>query len=340
MDRTLPRSIWCHKTVKPEVKYLLFGVLTMILATVPPAIALSFVDWRTVAGVAYLGSLAAYLAASIANWRVGLWLALPLAVASGLAVQFAHNPWLAAILLAIWAGARGFSDAWGLSGALTLAVISVGFIVAAPPTPHSSISNALFVGLIILAVALWATLIACLMKKHNMPAQPPKPLDRKRAYGFGVTLGVLVGIATWFIVDLKLGHPGGWIILTLVIVLQPYARDGVTKGVQRSAGTILGFFVAAGIASLIKSPGILLAIGMVVMVIAMVPMLTGKPYWQFAFGLTVAVVLFSGADASVQTADYERLGATLIGVLAAIIVSLISIPFSKAYSEKIGDAKF
>ncbi|MEI8083609.1 MAG: hypothetical protein WCI74_17370, partial [Actinomycetes bacterium] len=150
--------------MKPMAKVLLASVLTMVVAVMLPALVLNIVGWKEIAGAGFLGAMCCFLAGSMGSVRTAFVLVLPLAVASGLAVAVAHNAWFAAVLMAIVAGGRGVSAALGLSGPLTMAPISVGFLLAQPPDPRAGNPAWLSVGLIVFACALFATLVVYLMR--------------------------------------------------------------------------------------------------------------------------------------------------------------------------------
>jgi uncharacterized membrane protein YgaE (UPF0421/DUF939 family) len=52
-------------------------------------------------------------------------------------------------------------------------------------------------------------------------------------------------------------------------------------------------------------------------------MLQGRPYWLFATVLTPAIVLLESAGSTVDEVAEERLGTTLIGVAATVVVMLV-----------------
>ena len=326
--------------MKPSVKYLLTGTVVMTLAVMTPAVVLIAIDWKQVAGVAAIAAMSCYLAAALGGIRIALLLTLPLAIASALAFAVASNAWAAAVLMAVVAGARGLCSRWGYSGALTMAAIGVAFIVATPPQPQSPLPHTLFVGLVVLVAGLYATVMVYLLRRFLPPPMHVPPVDAKRAWAYAVVLGLLVGIATWFIVDLRLGHPGAWIVLTLIIVVQPYVTDEMSKALSRAGGTVLGFLIAMAVGLLVHSPTLIAVIGEIALITAVSLMSLGRPYWQFACGITVAMVLFSGASSSVPKYDVDRLGATLIGIAMALVVVAILAPLSKRYSARIGDEKF
>jgi uncharacterized membrane protein YccC len=145
---------------------------------------------------------------------------------------------------------------------------------------------------------------------------------------FSLVLAFLVGAATWAVVALDLGHTGGWIILTIVVVFQPSLGAGFTKAAHRAAGTVLGFLIAILVGSLVPGGPLLSVIGTVFLMVAVFFMLQGRPYWLYATVLTPAIVLLESSGSTVNTVAEERLGATLIGVAVTLIVMLALVPFS------------
>ena len=145
---------------------------------------------------------------------------------------------------------------------------------------------------------------------------------------FSLVLALLVGAATWAVVALDLGHTGGWIILTIVVVFQPSLGAGFTKAAHRAAGTVLGFLIAILVGLLVHSGPLLSLAGTVFLMAAFMLMLQGSPYWLYATVLTPAIVLLESAGSTVDKVAEERLGATLIGVAVTLIVMLALTPFA------------
>jgi hypothetical protein len=296
-----------------------------------PGLMLSVLDWESVAGVAAMGAMTCFIAAILGGWRLALGLALPLAIASGLAVALSGNPWLAALLMAVAAGAKGVAAGRGLQGAYIMAPISVGFILAQPPRPDVAMPPALFVGLVVLAAGLYATLVVIVLLRLLPPLPPPalKPIAPALARIYGIVLGLMVGIAAWFVVRFDLGHGGAWLMLTIIVVLQPFVQDGIERVLGRAAGTTLGFAIAFAIAKVTDAPAVIYTFGMAAMVVAVIFLMSKRPYWQYAALLTTAIVLLEGAATSVVDTDLTRLAATLVGSAAVLLVTAVALPIAK-----------
>lgn len=191
-------------------------------------------------------------------------------------------------------------------------------------------------GLVVGAAALYGAGVVALMR-HRIPAWAEKPrISSSRALVFAVSNGLLMAVATWFVIALDLGHTGAWLLLTIVVVSQPYVQDGFTKALQRAGGTLLGFGVAFLVGAATSNVVILYVVGMVALMAAATLMLQRRPYWMFAASLTLTVVMLEGASSSVEATAISRLVATLVGAGAALAVTAVLQPFAKSSAQKHG----
>lgn len=315
-----------------QVKTLAGDVTLMVIAGFVPAIVLGLLGWTAGVNIAILSGLAVFIACMGGNgWRSGLIISAPFAVFAGLADLVALNPWFAALVLAVAAFLRGYAAKVGMHDALVMTVIALGFFVASPiPLGASGVFNPIpvYVTVVSFMAALWATLVMFLLR-HRLHVREHVAIDPVRVLPFSLVLAGLVGVATWFVVDLNLGHTGGWIILTILVVLQPSLGAGFTKAAHRAAGTIIGIIIAVVIGTLVTNQGLLYVVGTAFLLVAFTFMLQGRPYWLYATVLTPAIVLLESAGSTVRELSEERLGATLIGVAATVLVMLALAPFAK-----------
>ena len=310
----------------------------MVIAGFAPAIVMGALGWKNAVSVAMLAGLATFLACTMGKgWQSGLIIAAPFSVISGLAVWAAPYALAAAIVLAAAAFLRGYGAKVGLHNALMTTVIALGFVVSTPPKFTGSIPSPILAGIVTLATALWVTLVVFVAKKW---VHPPKleVMNTARVWWFSTTLAILIGVATWLVIDLDLGHGGAWIILTIVVVYQPYLGDGFKKAGSRAVGTVIGFIIAIVVGVFVTSAPILYLLGTVCLIVAIVVMLAGKPYWWFATFLTPAIVLYESAGTTVAKVAVERLEATFIGIAGTLVVMLILLPVAKYFQRSDGVA--
>jgi len=313
-----------------------FSVVLMVIAGFAPAVLMGVLGWKSAVSVAMLGGLATFLACTMGRgWQTGLMISVPFSIATALAVWASPYPLAAAIVLAAAAFLRGHGAKVGLQNALLTTVIALGFLVAEPPTFEGAVPAPVMTGLIMLGTTLWATLIVFLAKRW---VHPPKlePIDTTRVLWISSVLAIMVGFATWFVVHFNLGHGGGWIILTIVVVYQPNIGDGLKKAGGRALGTILGFLIAIVVGIFVSSGPILYALGTACLIVALVVMLAGKPYWWFATFLTPAIVLYESAGSTVTKVAIERLDATIVGIAITLVMMLILGLLAKAFERRTG----
>lgn len=320
-------------SIRQQARTLVVDVALMVIAGFAPAILMGFLGWTDGVNIAILSGLAVFIACmGGTGWRTGLVIALPFAVFAGLADWVAPNPWLAAVVLAAAAFLRGYAAKAGMHDALIMTVIALGFFVASPVPTDTPIASPLYVSLVALVASLWATLVMFLLR-NRLHVRSHTGLDSGRVLAYSLVLALLVGVATWFVVDLDLGHTGGWIILTILVVFQPSLGDGFRKAAHRAAGTVLGFGIAVLVGAVVTSSGLLYLVGTAFLMVAFILMLQGRPYWLYATVLTPAIVLLESAGSTVDEVAEQRLGATLIGVTVTVLVMLVLAPFTKHLSS-------
>jgi hypothetical protein len=313
-------------SVRQQSRALALDVLLMVVAGFAPAIAMGLAGWSNGANVAILSGLAIFIACmGGTGWRTGLVISLPFVFLAGLTDLAAPSPVWAGVVLAFAAFLRGYAARAGMHDALIMTVISLGFIAASPPQSDSSLDAPMYVALVALGASVWATFVMFLLR-HRLHQHQHTRLDPQRVMAFSLVLALLVGAATWAVV--ALGHTGGWVILTIVVVFQPSLGAGFTKAAHRAAGTVLGFLIAILVGLLVHSGPLLYLVGTVLLMAAFMLMLQGRPYWLYATVLTPAIVLLESAGSTVDKVAEERLGATLIGVAVTLIVMLALTPFA------------
>lgn len=322
-------------TGRQQLRTLAVDVALMVIAGFVPAIVLGLLGWTNGVTVAILAGLAVFIACMGGNgWRTGLVISLPFAMLAGVSDWAAPNPWLAAVVLGAAAFVRGYAARVGMHNALVMAVISLGFIVASPLPPDLPISSPLYVALVALGASLWATLVMFLLR-HRLQGHEHAALEPIRVLGFSVVLAVLVAVAAWFVVDLDLGHTGGWIILTILVVFQPSLGAGFRKAAHRAGGTVLGFAIALLVGLIVPAGALVYVVGFVLLMVAFLFMLQGRPYWLYATVLTPAIVLLESAGSTVDEVADERLGATLVGVGLTVLVMLLLAPLARVWTSRV-----
>lgn len=311
------------------------GLVAVVLVITLPGLVLTIAGRDDLAGMTAMAAVAGVLPALLVGTRIAVGTAVGLGVAAAAAVAVSDQPWLAALLMALAAGAVGLSSRVGAQRALVTAPITLAFLLAEPPRDVAGdMVPSLVVGATMLAAALWAALVGSfMMRKRHRPAS--QPLSWYRAGAYAGVLAVAVGGASWLLVDLELGHGGAWFVMTLLIVLQPYLKDSWEKTIQRASGTVIGFVIALVLYALLDIPAVLYVIASVLMLLALVALVVKhRPYWQFVALLTPAIVLLEGGSGSVVDTAIARLGFTLLGVGVAVAIELAAVPILRSVARR------
>ncbi len=317
---------------KAKITIIAVSIVTTLVLLAPCAVV-ACLGWKAVIPVVTLAAMTGLLSAATGGWRLSLGLAIPFGVSVMVAVHWGNQAWVAAVLLFMLAGTRGLLSVKGWSSASTMLPLSLGFLIAQPPDVQTLAHSVPLTGVVAILGVLWGTGISRLFTK-NAPAPKFTPEPLRLSVFYGLILGLLTGAAAWCVVHFQLGHAGGWIILTIVIVMQPYLSDTLTKGFNRAVGTILGFGIAMVIGALTANVPVLYAIAEIAFMLALYAMLSGKKYWHFVTWLTVGIVLLQGASTSVErTAEY-RLAATVVAGAAVFAVLGLLYPFVSAWAKR------
>lgn len=312
-----------------------FLVFVMVIGFIPGLIC-GLAGLKGAAGIAGLGAVEGALITVMAGRRVGLQVAVGLGIATVLVALTAGTPLAVGLVFLVMGVLAGFLGAGGQWMAYSYVPLATGFVLGEnPKVLDQPIADALVLGAIIMVSAVFAILTTAFILRSRPPVTlKPIPVVRARAYG--IQLGVLLGLAAGSVSALDLAHTGSWVILTIVITLQPYVQDGWTKTLQRIAGTLIGFAIAIAIGLLVPWPIAIYLLGTVAALFAIQAMLVKRPYWQYAIALTVGIVLFEGVGHSILDTAVSRLLATLAGAAAVLIVILVIRPASRRIAAKYG----
>ena len=316
---------------------LITGLIVLTVGmTVPSLIALA--AGRTdIASAIFLPVMAGMLPMGLAGPRAAL-LAIPvLTVASVLAVVAQGDAVFAALTMASTALVIGLACRFGASRALVMVPVTVGFVVCLPPRLDADmVINVGLVALVTVVGSLWgAGLSWVVTRKSTKPAMKPETWQRTWAYA--ITLAVLTGAAAGISVATNWGHTGGWFVLAVVVVFQPYLRDAFDKTLQRAGGTVVGIAVALAINVVITNGTITAILGAILFPVAIIVLIKPKyPYWMFAAVLTPAIVLLEGSATSVVSTAFARLAATLAGAALSLVAVAVLTPLYGHYTKKVG----
>jgi len=325
---------------RKAAKKIVFALVLMNVAAFAPAIVLGALGWQDAVFIAMLAGLTSFMACLMGSgWKTGIRVAVPFSAFCALTVWAAPYALAAALVLGAAAFWRGYGARLGLHNALMMSVISLGFIVTQPPKFESTFSAPVVTGLVALGSSLYVTLIL-FFARRGLHSPVLTKLVTQRVLAYSSILAIVIGGVTWCVVYFDLGQGGAWIILTILVVFQPYLGTSFRKAGQRIAGTAIGFGLAMLIGVFVSTGPVLYLLGVILFMVAGSVMMLGKPYWMFVVFLTPAVVLFTTADSTVDKTAVLRLEATSVGVVIIMLVMLALTPIAKHLQEKAGASKY
>lgn len=303
-------------------RLLLIGLITIAMMA-PPIV---FV----MAGQGELASLFVY-GGAIAMGAIfySLRLAAGLSALAGLAgaAAYALDPYpiAGAVFFGLLTGGCALTARRGLHSPLLMVPIFVSFVLVAPPRIEGAtpLTSALLTGLVLTLGGLWTAGSARVLFGRS-----PKSLERQEfgpraAVAYALLMAVVLGVAAWAVMSFAKYHQGAWLLLTLIILMQPSAHDTVTKSVQRLAGTLVGGAGALALSLVgLQSPYTFVVAGILFFSAFSVRFALKRPYWEYVTLLTPAVILLDAQGGNDITTTEVRVGFTLIAVIVALALAI------------------
>ena len=269
---------------------------------------------------------------------------LTLLISPAVALAFAgsallyKNPLAGAALVALIAFLARLAMVSSKGSMVIMIPIVTAMFVAGPPllTGHDPAAWA-NVGAIFycsLAASFWAAFVSWLLLRRIAIPQLAHLPSLKVAVLSGFLSAAVVGVATWVVLDHHLGKGGGWLILTLLIIFQPFTPGTMVKAIQRAVGTLLGFLFVALLLLVEPNsapPWAFALPGILALVAAFGEKLNPlKSYWEYVTFLTIGIVLVEGSGSgrahlakSIRHLSALRLHYTIIGVIIGLIATAI-----------------
>jgi hypothetical protein len=302
----------------------LLAALVMLL----PVIALSFTPFNVQATAAFAGVLPAVAAIRFGR-RMAVVATLTAAVLLALALLAGSHPVFATLLMSLVGLGIGAAAARGWQTIATAVSIQPALLlINSPPKitafgwDATSPAQILVPAGIVVLGGLWVVAISGVVLRGAPPRQPVA-LPSRQAWVYGAVMAILLGVTTAIATIWFPGTTAGWMILTILVVAHPDFAETKTLIVERSAGTIAGGVIAAGIAIFVSSHGVLVVLGFVSALTAIALLLTRARYLYFAIALTAGIVLMTTSTQDLAATAIERVLFTLTGAILAAAVSTV-----------------
>lgn len=304
-------------------RLLIIGLLTIALMAPPVLLGISG-QFDLASAFVYGGIIA--IGAVFYDLRLAVALSV-LAGVAGIALALLNPyPLAGAIVFGLFTGACALAAKRGLHSPVLMVPVFLSFVLAAPPDVPgmSAVPAALLTGVVLLLGGLWATGSARLLLGHPRRETERQALSTRATIAYAVLMAVVVGIATWGVLTFAKDHQGAWLLLTLIIVLQPSPHDTFVTSLQRLGGTLLGGLIALVLILAGVDSTLALVIGGIVLFAAFaVRYVLQRPYWEYVTVLTPAAILLNTPGLDAMTVAEDRVAYTVIATLVGLALALL-----------------
>lgn len=305
-------------------KALLLAMVFVALMVPPVVLLLIGVQGLTSACI-YGGMVA--LVASFYDFRLAAALSLIAGLAAVVAVLLSPYALAGAIFMALIAGGAAFTARQGLHSPVMIVPMFICFMVVSPPeitNVTASVGVAVISGITMAGCGLWVTGAARVVLGAS-PRLPRKVRPLSVALWYAGVMALVVGAATWTILTYVPTHRGAWLILTLIVVLQPSSHDTLKKTLHRLGGTIAGGLISLVFLVIDLPSAVHLAAAALLLYVALLTrFVLGQPYWLYVLVLTPAIVLVSTHGPDTLDIVTARVEFTLLGGAIAIVIALVA----------------
>lgn len=208
----------------------------------------------------------------------------------------------------------------GLMSRLSAGVYGVAPIVAAVLGLDEPQQSPLAVALVMSAVCLYVVAVVAVLKVHFDPQPVPWDVAVRHAVVMAVACGSTTAVAVHY-----QWPKSYWLVMTLAVVLRPYAVESLVKTRRRVVGTVAGAIVAAGLSPLSRSLQLLFAA--VCMALLLAYIIEKNYVLQVTFTTPLVIFLVStGAVDDTLSLDGLRV---LYTVGAAVIGGVVSLALAR-----------
>lgn len=323
-------------TMSPTGRRAVFVGLLLIAALVP-AVFLIMIGREVLAPAVIYGS-----AIAVTGLMYGARLGVTLSLVGG-GVAFASTllhpyPIAGGLFFGAVVAGSALTSRRGVHSAAMMVPVFTAFILVAPIDVFDREPTALaavVVGLTMCLSGLWVIAVARLLLGQHLPQMPRHPVGQRTSRIYAVVSGIIVGVAAGIMLAINPSHPSAWLLLTLLLLLQPDPHDSTVKTLQRLIGTVAGGLISLLFVLLPLPSSVSLSIGSAVLFAALIlRFVMRRPYWEYIVAITVGIILLdSTADNRVEIAE-DRVIYTLLGGLVVIVVALVAKVFLRRYERE------
>jgi hypothetical protein len=288
-----------------------------------PVVLASILGFDAMAAPWMLGSIVGLIGA-MTSARLAVALSVIAGAASVVGALLHPYPVLGGLFMALLAGYAALTARRGVHSPVVMVALAVGFAVADPTLMLADVNdaaNAFAAGAVVALGGLWAVCVWRVLAR-KVPKVPPSPFSAGIATIYAIVMATVMGVTTWAVLTWAPGHAGAWLLMSLIVVLQPDPDATLARSFGRMVGTVIGVFLAAVISYFVTSITLLLLVGLVLLFVSLALRFGGKgPYWVYVAFLTPAVVFFDSGSGGIPATEKARLWATLLAGAVAVVLA-------------------
>jgi len=303
-------------------RVLLIGLLTVALMTPP---VLLMISGQTDLATLFIYGGAIAMGAIFYGLRLAVILSFAAGVSGMAAVLLSPYPLPGAIFFGLLTGGCALAAIRGIHSPVLMVPVFISFVLVAPPkvTDASPLVSVLLTGAVLTLGGLWMTGTARVLFGRPSGGPDRKEFSPRATVAYAIIMAIILGVAAFFILTSAKYHQGAWLLLTLIMVMQPSPHDTMTKSLQRLAGTVAGGLLALLLILAGLNPPYAVILGGVFLFIAFTARFAlNRPYWQFVAALTPGIILLDAQGGDGVRVTEDRVGFTVIAVVIAVTITL------------------
>jgi len=301
------------------VRITLYLVVAIVLTVIPQTL-INVLGWKSAGLLAGLAAMGGIFAA-LGHGKSLAWGSIATTISVFLAVFASDSPWISAVLMLGVGLAYGLGHKTGISTLNFMFPVIVAAIIGTPPTLSSDVTlNATLTAVVALGSMLISGLVVLLVMRTPQKKNPTE-FSRKVIAVFTFNVTVLFTIIGYVASEYHSQVPGMWLAITVVMIMRPYIDSSFKRGVERAAGTLLGFFLALGVATAIPESLLYVFVGLLFIERAvLIKIRPSNTYWEFVMFLTPGIILLSAPPNLVTEYSDWRLSSTVLACLACLVL--------------------
>jgi hypothetical protein len=303
-------------------RILLIGLL--MIALMVPSVLLMISGQRDLASLFVYGGAIA-MTAIFYSLGLAVTLSVVAGLAAGAAAALSPYPVAGAIYFGLLTGGSALTAIRGVHSPVLMVPVFISFVLVSPPSidDGSQLPTVVFTGVAIALGGLWMAGSARVLFGRISSSVERDQISARASAAYAIVMGTVLGVAALIVLEHAKYHQGAWLLLTLIIVMQPSPHDSMTKALQRLAGTVAGGAVALVLILVGIEPPYSIILGGVFLFVAFAARFGLKrPYWQYISALTPGVILLDAQGGNGLRVAEERVGFTVIAVVIVVAISL------------------